>query len=221
MLEAHSHVISKQKCITSHFLLVLIFHFDIWTGKKCELDGTSIETGSSFSDPFAIWREMVEAPADTQDEFTRIKKDIFHAFHMIPIPVNHGHCAGFLHSLQDHLMCWDPVIWSVVGKTCQSVFGTTFDEMIICNPHYIMECTPWPPSVLVPAIQHVYNMFGNALDAKTGQPLFPSRHGAKQMLDWGLLIRATFLILMVLVYKSFQDEQRRKHQRFCSDHEQT
>ena len=29
-----------------------------------------------------------------------------------------------------------------------------------------------PPTVLVPAIQHVYNMFGNALDAKTGQPLF-------------------------------------------------
>ena len=26
--------------------------------------------------------------------------------------------------------------------------------------------------MLVPAIQHVYNMFGNALDAKTGQPLF-------------------------------------------------
>ena len=26
--------------------------------------------------------------------------------------------------------------------------------------------------MLVPAIQHVYNMFGSALDAKTGQPLF-------------------------------------------------
>jgi len=33
-----------------------------------------------------------------------------------------------------------------------------------------MTCTS--SSVLVPAIQHVYNMFGNALDAKTGQPLF-------------------------------------------------
>ena len=123
MLEAHSHVISKQKGITSHFLLVWIFHFDIWTGKKHELDRTSIETGSSFSDPFAILREMVEAPADTQDEFTRIKKDIFHAFHMIPIPVNHGHCAGFLHSLQDHLTCWDPVIWGVVGKLAKVSLG--------------------------------------------------------------------------------------------------
>ena len=26
--------------------------------------------------------------------------------------------------------------------------------------------------MLVPAIQHVYNMFGNVLDAKTGQTLF-------------------------------------------------
>ena len=39
---------------------------------------------------------------------------------------------------------------------------------------------PWhvpPSSVLVPAIQHVYNMFGNALDAKTGQPFFQTGMG--------------------------------------------
>jgi hypothetical protein len=63
------------------------------------MDGTWIEPVATFSDPFAILREMVESPENAEDKFTRIKKDIFHAFHMIPIPVNHGHRAGFLRSL--------------------------------------------------------------------------------------------------------------------------
>ena len=33
--------------------------------------------------------------------------------------------------------------------------------------------------MVVPAIQHVYNMFGNALDAKTGQPLFSKQAWGK------------------------------------------
>ena len=33
---------------------------------------------------------MVEEPANAEDDYTRIKKDIFHAFHMIPISINHG-----------------------------------------------------------------------------------------------------------------------------------
>ncbi|KAJ7433194.1 hypothetical protein FB451DRAFT_1380474 [Mycena latifolia] len=47
--------------------------------------------------------------------------------------------------------------------------------MFLRNPRYIKERTlryvP-PPSVLVPVIQHVYNIFGNARDAESGQPLF-------------------------------------------------
>jgi len=51
--------------------------------EKHELDRTSIETGSGFSDPFSILQERVEAPAGTQDEFTRIKKDFFTHFETI------------------------------------------------------------------------------------------------------------------------------------------
>ena len=144
-------------------------------GKKHDLDGTWTEPVATFSDPFAILREMVESPENTGDEFTRIKKDIFHAFHMIPIPVNHGHRAGFLHSLRDHLMRWDPTARAAVDKIYQKVYGIKFDDMLIRNPRYIAARTPRhvpPPSVLVPAIEHVYKMFGNALDAKTGAPLF-------------------------------------------------
>jgi hypothetical protein len=48
---------------------------------------------------------------------------------------------------------------------------------VYLHPCYslIAACTPRhvpPPSVLVPAIKHVHNTFGNALDAKTGLPLF-------------------------------------------------
>jgi hypothetical protein len=133
------------------------------------------QAGSSSTDEFAILREMIEAAPKQGDEYTRIKKDIFHAFHMIPIPVNHGHRPGFLRSLRDHLMRWDPVIRSTVDKTCQKIYGIGFDEMLIRNPRYIQARTPRyvpAPSVLVPAIEHVYNMYGKALDAKTGIPLF-------------------------------------------------
>jgi hypothetical protein len=47
--------------------------------------------------------------------------------------------------------------------------------MLIHNPKYIAACTPHyvpPPSVLVPPIEHIFNMFGNAKDASMGAPLF-------------------------------------------------
>ena len=130
---------------------------------------------SAFSDPFAILREMIDSPARAGDEYTRIKKDIFHAFQMIPLPINHGHRSGFLSSLRDHLMRWDPAIRAIVDKTCQKVYNISFDEMLLRNPRYIKARTPRyvpVPSVLVPAIEHVYNMYRNALDAKTNTPLF-------------------------------------------------
>jgi len=118
---------------------------------------------------------MVEEPANAEDVYTRIKKDIFHAFHMIPISVNHGHRPGFLRSLHDHIMRWDPLVKNSVNTVCQQVYNVSFDEMLIRNPRYIAARTPRyvpPPSVLVPAIEHIFNMFGNAKDASTGAPLF-------------------------------------------------
>jgi hypothetical protein len=94
---------------------------------------------------------------------------------MIPISVNHGLRDAFLRALRDHLMRWDPAIRKVVAETCRRVFKLTFEEMLIRKPRFIAARTPRyvpPPSVLVPAIQHVYNTFGNAIDAKTGLPLF-------------------------------------------------
>jgi hypothetical protein len=118
---------------------------------------------------------MINAPAKAGDEYTRIKKDIFHAFQMIPLPINHGHRSGFLSSLRDHLMRWDPATRAVVDKTCKKVYNINFDEMLLRNPRYIQARTPRyvpAPSILVPAIEHVFNMYGNALDAKTNTPLF-------------------------------------------------
>ena len=72
-------------------------------------------------------------------------------------------------------MRWDPAARAVVDETCRRVFKLTFDQMLARKPRFIASRTPRyvpPPSVLVPAIQHVFSTFGNALDAKTGQPLF-------------------------------------------------
>lgn len=47
--------------------------------------------------------------------------------------------------------------------------------MLVKNPQFIKAHTPRyvpSPSVLVPAIQHVFDTFGNALDAKKSCPLF-------------------------------------------------
>jgi hypothetical protein len=117
----------------------------------------------------------VESPPDENDEFTRFMKDMFHAFHMIPTSVDHGLRPAFLCALRDHIMRWDPAIRLVVDKTCRRVFNLTFEEMLARNPRFIAARTPRyipPPSVLVPAIEHVFETFGNARDAKTNLPLF-------------------------------------------------
>jgi hypothetical protein len=116
-----------------------------------------------------------ESPPDGNIEYTRIKKDIFHAFHMIPTLINHGLRPAFLRALRDHMLRWDPIVRKSVDSVCRQVFKLTFDDMLIRNPRFISVRTPRfvpPPSVLVPALQHVFDTFGDALDAKTGIPLF-------------------------------------------------
>ncbi|KAJ7434171.1 hypothetical protein FB451DRAFT_1379978 [Mycena latifolia] len=122
-----------------------------------------------------LLRKVSNSPDETQECYTRIKKDIFHAFHMIPLSSSHGLRAVFLRTLRDHMMRWDPVIRAKVDETCRKVFKVGFDVMLLRHPRFIKERTPRyipPPSVLVPAIQHVFNIFGNARDAESGQPLF-------------------------------------------------
>lgn len=94
---------------------------------------------------------------------------------MIQTPINHGARPAYLRALRDHLMRWDPNIRKLVDKTCQKVFKLTFDQMLVRNPRFIAERVPRyvpSPSVLVPSLSHVFDVFGNACDAKTGAPLF-------------------------------------------------
>jgi CRISPR-associated Cas5-like protein len=125
-----------------------------------------------------LLKKIIENPPKTYEEFILIKKDIFHAFHMIPITVDHGLRKAFLRALRDHLMRWDPSVRAVVNEACQKFFKLSFDQMLVRNPRFIAARTPRyvpPPSVIVPAIQHVYKTFGNAPDAKTGLPLFSAK----------------------------------------------
>ncbi|KAF7340497.1 3'-5' exonuclease domain-containing protein [Mycena sanguinolenta] len=94
---------------------------------------------------------------------------------MIPLSSTHGLRAVFLRTLRDHMMRWDPVIRARVDEVCRRVFKMGFDAMLLRHPRWIKTRTPRyvpAPSVLVPAIQHVYNVFGNARDAESGLPLF-------------------------------------------------
>ncbi|KAK6988809.1 hypothetical protein R3P38DRAFT_3228414 [Favolaschia claudopus] len=158
------------------------------------------EAGSDnhFEDEFdtsplgkGLWNmlnKIMTSPEDAEQCYTRIKKDIFHAFHMIPLPSSHGLRAVFLQTFRDHMMRWDPAIRARVDEKCRQIFKIGFDVMSIRNPRWIKKRTPRyvpPPSVLVPAIEHVFNIFGNALDAKSGQPLFNAlaQQKAKAVLD--------------------------------------
>ncbi|KAF9526768.1 hypothetical protein CPB83DRAFT_857411 [Crepidotus variabilis] len=129
-----------------------------------------------------VLQNMITAPPNLTNEYTRIKKDAFHAFHMLPIPVNHGLRAAFLRALRDHMLRWDPVSKELVGAVCIERFGLTFDQMLVCNPCFIAERVPRhipPPSILTPGIEHVYNMFRGGIDAKTQVPLFTPQFEAK------------------------------------------
>lgn len=63
-----------------------------------------VEEPLSESNPLMILKHLIDSPPDIHREYTQIKKDIFHAFHMIPIPINHGMRPAFLHALRDHMM---------------------------------------------------------------------------------------------------------------------
>ncbi|KZP05859.1 hypothetical protein FIBSPDRAFT_1053873 [Athelia psychrophila] len=157
MLEAHSASASKDK------------------GKQRELSTPESIAPTSIPSPLLHLRTLIESPPDADSVFQRLQKDIFHAFHMIPTPINHGMCPAFLCALRDHILRWDPVIRAQIDATCQRVFHMTFDEMLIRNPRYIAARCPRhvpSPSILVPALEYVFGFFGPSLDAKTGQPLF-------------------------------------------------
>jgi hypothetical protein len=111
------------------------------------------------------------------DQYTRLKKDIFHAFHMIPTPVDNGLRPAFLRALRDHILRWDPTSRDEVDAVCRKSFNLTFDQMLLRNPRFIRERTPRyapPPSVLTHAIQFVIDTFGDAVDAR-GNQLFSEK----------------------------------------------
>ncbi|KZT32687.1 hypothetical protein SISSUDRAFT_1133021 [Sistotremastrum suecicum HHB10207 ss-3] len=127
------------------------------------------------SDILKNLERLVNAPPDENEIQTRIKKDLFHAFHMLPLPIHHALRGLFLGYLRDHLMRWDPAVRKSVDAICREKFKRSFDQMLLHNPRFIAARTPRyvpPPSVLVPALNYVFDTFGPALDAKTKQPLF-------------------------------------------------
>jgi hypothetical protein len=62
-------------------------------GKKHQLDDdivSSIIPTDYDSEFLALLCKIIESPPDDNEEFPQLKKDIFHAFNMIPTSVNHG-----------------------------------------------------------------------------------------------------------------------------------
>ena len=113
MLEAYSAANSTQKGLYLMTMVVPTFYspYVNLPGKCRELDCESQTSTLELkvdSDYHALTqlKRIIESPPDIYEEYTRIKKDIFHAFHMLPIPVNHGSRPAFLRALRDHLLRW-------------------------------------------------------------------------------------------------------------------
>ncbi|KAL0565977.1 hypothetical protein V5O48_016044 [Marasmius crinis-equi] len=81
-------------------------------GKKRAAGDVQITSqGTSDFDVFLEkLKRIVNLPPDSGNEYQHLKKDIFHAFHMIVVPLHHGMRAAFLRAMRDHLLCWDPVV---------------------------------------------------------------------------------------------------------------
>jgi hypothetical protein len=71
-------------------------------------------------------RKIIDSPIVDEAELTRLKKDIFHAFHMLSLN-QHDLRAQFCLALRDHLMRWDPVARKNVDEVCHKSFGISFD----------------------------------------------------------------------------------------------
>lgn len=72
-------------------------------------------------------------------------------------------------------MRWNPEIWKRVDAACRKEYGISLDVMLVRNSRWVCERVPREipsPSVLVPAMEHVFNVFANSRDAKTNQVLF-------------------------------------------------
>ncbi len=44
----------------------------------------------NFEEFLAAWKQLIDSPPDNDIKYQRIKKDIFHAFHMLILPLHHG-----------------------------------------------------------------------------------------------------------------------------------
>ncbi|KIK51784.1 hypothetical protein GYMLUDRAFT_251766 [Collybiopsis luxurians FD-317 M1] len=151
-------------------------HAKAQTASNCP-DPSDPQTIKPFLTELA--RLIESAPSLSESElYTRIKKDLFHAFHMIEVPANHGLKSTFSRIMRDHILSWDPVICERIDKVCREKLSTTFEGMLARNPKWIQRRCPRyvpPPSVLVTVLQYVFQVFGHAKDAKTGVPLFNER----------------------------------------------
>ncbi|TEB22231.1 hypothetical protein FA13DRAFT_1819084 [Coprinellus micaceus] len=128
-----------------------------------------------ISDTIRHLEEIISKPADSNLIFTRIKKDIFHGFNSLPLSRSHGATAPFLRALRDHMFRYDEEARQQVDKVCREKFGLTFEGMLARNSRFITERVPRfvpAPSILVAAMEHVFSVFENAKDAKTGEVLF-------------------------------------------------
>ncbi|KAK7012668.1 hypothetical protein R3P38DRAFT_3323885 [Favolaschia claudopus] len=137
-------------------------------------DLSIVAPAASDDNIIATLRQILNTPFVPEPELTRLKKDIFHAFHMLSLN-EHPLRARFCSALRDHVFIWDPAARKNVDEVCRQYFKMDFDTMLSRNAEWIKRRVPRlvpPPRLLVPALEHVFNSYGHASDAESGRELF-------------------------------------------------
>lgn len=122
---------------------------------------------------FTPTAEFSTFPADPI--YTRVKKDAFHAFHMIEGPKAHGTRRAFFVRMRDIFFQWDPEVFKTVAQRCKEVLKVPIEVMIRRKFDWVTKWVPRripPPSILAKPLEQLFNEFGHLVDAKTQKTLF-------------------------------------------------
>lgn len=122
-----------------------------------------------------ILKELIDVPWAPEVR-SGVLKDIFHVFHMIFIPKNHGLRVTFARILRDAIFLPDVEDKRrMIAYLARLPTPKTWEEAMRTRPQFIKRYVKFvvpPPEQLYRLVKEIFRVYGPLQDAQTGQPLF-------------------------------------------------
>jgi hypothetical protein len=137
-------------------------------------DGKEVDEGAKAR-YLAIFNAVTNTPWAPEVR-SGVLKDIFHVFHMIPLPKAHGLLHTFSCTMRDAIFVPDPEdkkrVQSYLARRSPPM---TWEEARRTMPKFIKRHVKHvvpPPEQLFKLVHEIFSVYGPLKDAQTGQPLF-------------------------------------------------